>query len=85
MGGSGGHNGLKSIIEGLGTEDFGRIRVGIGRPPGRQDPAIYVLKPFTKIQKEEIEFAIGKAAEMVLSIIKDGYEVTMNEFNRDRG
>ncbi|MDO8886297.1 aminoacyl-tRNA hydrolase [Candidatus Oleimmundimicrobium sp.] len=81
-GGSGGHNGLKSIIKTLGTEDFGRIRVGIGRPSGRQDPAIYVLKLFTKIQKEDAEFAISRAVEAVLLIIKDGYEIAMNKFNK---
>ncbi len=81
-GGSGGHNGLRSVIETLGTEDFGRIKVGIGRPPGRQDPTVYVLKSFAKAQKEEVEFAIGRAAEAVLSVIKDDYEVAMNEFNR---
>ncbi|HDP70213.1 MAG TPA: aminoacyl-tRNA hydrolase [Actinobacteria bacterium] len=82
LGGSGGHNGLKSVIEVLGTEDFGRIRLGIGRPLGRQDPAAYVLKPFTKTQKEEMKFAIKEASEAVLAIMRDGYEVAMNEFNK---
>ncbi len=81
-GGSGGHNGLRSIINILGTGDFGRIRVGIGRPPGRQDPAVYVLKPFTKGQREEAEFAVKNASDAALAIVKDGYEVVMNEFNR---
>lgn len=81
-GGSGGHNGLRSIINILGTGDFGRIRIGIGRPPGRQDPAVYVLKPFTKAQREEVEFAVKNASDAALAVVKDGYKIAMNEFNR---
>ncbi len=84
-GGSGGHKGIKSIISQIGTEGFIRIRVGIGRPPGRQDPADYVLMPFSKDQREEINFAIVKAADAVDYIIANGAERAMNEFNRKNG
>ncbi len=81
-GGSGGHRGMRSIIRHIGTEDFIRVRIGIGRPPGRQDPADYVLSPFTRDQEEEINFAIIKAADAVGYIIANGAERAMNEFNR---
>ncbi|MCL6473144.1 MAG: aminoacyl-tRNA hydrolase [Firmicutes bacterium] len=81
-GGSGGHKGIKSIISQIGTEQFIRVRVGIGRPPGRQDPADYVLSPFTKNQREEINFAIAKASDAVEYIIANGVTLAMNEFNR---
>lgn len=80
-GGSGGHKGIKSIISRIGTEGFIRVRVGIGRPPGRQDPADYVLMPFSKDQREEIDFAIAKAADAAEYIITNGAEKAMNEFN----
>jgi PTH1 family peptidyl-tRNA hydrolase len=81
-GGSGGHNGIKSIIAHIGTGDFARVRVGIGRPPGRMDPSDYVLSSFSKDEREEIEPAIVKASDAVESIIVNGVEKAMNEFNR---
>ncbi|RJQ31160.1 MAG: aminoacyl-tRNA hydrolase [Actinobacteria bacterium] len=68
-GGSGGHNGLKSIINHLGTNDFYRVKIGIGRPPGRKDPADFVLEDFRKSELEEIDLSIEKAAEEALSIV----------------
>ena len=81
-GGSGGHKGIRSIIGQLGDEGFTRVRVGIGRPPGRQDPADYVLSPFTKRQWEEVDVAISKAVDAIVYIIEHGAEKAMNEFNR---
>lgn len=81
-GGSGGHKGIRSIIGQLGSGDFLRVRVGIGRPPGRQDASDYVLHPFAKREREEIDFAIIKAADAVAHIIAHGIERAMNEFNR---
>jgi len=81
-GGSGGHKGIKSIIARLGDENFTRVRIGIGRPPGRQDPANYVLSPSSKKEQEEIEFAIAKAADAIEYMISYGVEKAMNEFNR---
>lgn len=81
-GGSGGHNGLKSIISCLGSRDFGRVRIGIGRPAGRQDPARFVLAPFTKRQWTEMDIALEQAAEAILAIISNGFEQAMNKFNK---
>lgn len=81
-GGSGGHNGLKSIIGSLQTGDFGRVRIGIGRPPGRQDPARFVLSPFTKRQWAEMDVALEQAADAVVSIITEGIESAMNTYNK---
>ena len=81
-GGSGGHKGVESIVASLGTENFARVRLGIGRPPGRQDPADYVLRPFTKRQQEQVDFILGEAAQAVISIIKYGLEKAMNVFNK---
>jgi len=81
-GGSGGHKGIKSIIGQLADENFTRVRIGIGRPSGRQDPSDYVLSPFSKKEQEEIEFAIVKAADAIEYIISYGVEKAMNEFNR---
>jgi len=62
-GGEGGHNGLKSITKSVGSKDYLRVRVGIGRPPGRMDPAAYVLKDFNATERKELEFLVPDAAE----------------------
>ena len=62
-GGEGGHNGLRSITQSLGTKDYLRVRVGIGRPSGRMDPADFVLKPFRAAERTEIELAVVHAAD----------------------
>lgn len=64
-GGEGGHNGLRSISKSLGSKDYLRVRVGIGRPPGRMDPADYVLKPFAAADRKAIELACEDAADAV--------------------
>lgn len=84
-GSSGGHRGVESAIIALNTEDFGRLRVGIGRPPGRQDPAVYVLRPFTKKQWPEISLAAERAADGLEAMIKEGMPRAMEQVNRDFG
>ena len=81
-GGDGGHNGLRSIRSALGTGDFHRARVGIGRPPGRQDPADFVLKPFSSSERRELELHVQRAADAVESLVLDGLETTQNTYHR---
>jgi PTH1 family peptidyl-tRNA hydrolase len=64
-GGSGGNNGIRSIESSLGTKGFSRLKVGVGRPPGRIDPADFVLRPFTKAERAEVELIIEDAADIV--------------------
>lgn len=64
-GGTGGHNGLRSIEQSLGTRDFTRLKVGVGRPPGRMDPADYVLRRFAKSERAEIDLLVADAADVV--------------------
>lgn len=80
-GGSGGHNGLKSIIQQLGTNQFPRLRVGIDRPPGRMDPADYVLQDFTNAQEEIMGQARHKAVAACECWLLLGIEAAMNAFN----
>jgi PTH1 family peptidyl-tRNA hydrolase len=64
-GGEGGHNGLRSITKSLGSKEYLRVRVGIGRPPGRMDPADFVLKPFTRAEAVEVDIVVQEAADAV--------------------
>lgn len=80
-GGSGGHNGLKSIIAALGTEEFARIRVGVGGKPGARAMVDHVLSRFSPDEKKEIAAAVERAAEAVWDIGKDGFEQAMNRYN----
>ncbi|MCI7306378.1 MULTISPECIES: aminoacyl-tRNA hydrolase [Trueperella] len=73
-GGSGGHNGLKSITQSLGTQDYVRLRFGIGRPPGRQDPADFVLSPFTSKEDKEVDVLIALAADAVEDVLLHGLD-----------
>jgi PTH1 family peptidyl-tRNA hydrolase len=84
-GGSGGHNGLKSLTQALRTPDYYRVRVGIGRPPGRQDPADFVLVPIGKKDEADIARWVDRAAEAVRSLISAGLAATQDRFNRDAG
>jgi PTH1 family peptidyl-tRNA hydrolase len=81
FGGSSGHNGMKSLIERLGTQAFPRVRIGIGRPPGRMDPARYVLKGFDKDQRPLVEQVYDRAARAAETWIEYGIESAMTEFN----
>lgn len=80
-GGTAGHNGLGSIASHLGTRAFVRIRVGIGRPPSRRGAVDHVLDTFSSSERKELPFVIERAADAVESIIADGVERAMNEFN----
>ena len=81
-GGSGGHNGVESVIYQLGSEDFSRVRIGIGRPTGRKDPADFVLSDFTEKEEPEISVAVEEAADAVLEIIEKGLPAAMNRYNK---
>lgn len=80
-GGEGGHNGLRSITSSIGTRDYLRVRFGIGRPPGRQDPADFVLKRFSGAEKKDIEFAVDLAADACEALLSDGLEPAQNRFH----
>lgn len=80
-GGLAGHNGLKSIVAHLHTQDFLRIRIGIGKPPGRREGADHVLKRFGKAEREQIDVTIEQAADAVEAILADGVTAAMNRFN----
>lgn len=80
-GSSGGHRGVDSIVAVIGTEDFVRARIGVGRPPGKQDPAEYVLRDFSKADRTEIDFAITTAAQAIVHVLEYGLESAMNEYN----
>jgi PTH1 family peptidyl-tRNA hydrolase len=84
-GSSGGHNGVKSIIEVLGSQDFPRLRVGIGRPGPGDDPITHVLARFKPDEKPIIEEAIATAADAVETWLELGTAETMNRFNGPRG
>jgi peptidyl-tRNA hydrolase, PTH1 family len=80
-GGDNGHNGLKSMRSSLGTGDFYRVRAGIGRPPGRQDVADFVLSDYSKVERKELPFQVFDAADAVESLITEGLEKTQQRFN----
>ncbi|TYR17986.1 aminoacyl-tRNA hydrolase [Corynebacterium urealyticum] len=80
-GGENGHNGLKSTTQALGTRDYVRIRMGIGRPPGRMDPASFVLKPFSKQELEWLPLSLGDAADAVRLIVSRGVAIAQNEIH----
>lgn len=71
-GGHGGHNGIRDVAKALGTAEFPRVRVGIGRPPGRQDPADWVLDPFSSAERAQLPLAVGDAADAVEQLIDEG-------------
>ncbi len=81
-GGDNGHNGLKSIRGAIGTGDFYRIRMGIGRPATPQDPADYVLRNFAGAEKAELPAMFDKTAKLIEMLIRDGLAATQNEFHR---
>jgi len=82
-GGPGGQKGLASTIEHLGTEDVPRLRLGIGRPPGRMDAADYVLQNFSKDEMKELSSILDRAADAVLTFVTDGLDKAMNKYNGD--
>ncbi|HYU04431.1 MAG TPA: aminoacyl-tRNA hydrolase [Jatrophihabitantaceae bacterium] len=80
-GGDGGHNGLRSATSALGSKDYARVRFGIGRPPGRQDPAEYVLREFAAAERKEVPFLVDRAADAVEALLAQGLEAAQNQFN----
>ncbi|RLP99465.1 aminoacyl-tRNA hydrolase [Micromonospora sp. CV4] len=80
-GGEGGHNGLRSMSKSLGTKEYIRVRFGVGRPPGRQDPADYVLSDFGAAERKELDFLVDRAADVVESVIVKGVEPTQNLYH----
>lgn len=80
-GGVNGHNGVKSVREALGTAEFCRVRLGIGRPPGRIDPATFVLKPFTPTERRDLDFEVDRAADAVEALVVDGLTYAQNHYN----
>src|ERR1700690_1023912 len=82
-GGPGGQKGVASTIEHMGTQDIPRLRMGIGRPPGRLDAADYVLQNFSKDEMKELSSILGRAADSVLTFVTDGLDKAMNKYNGD--
>lgn len=80
-GGPGGQKGVASAIESLGTKDFARLRLGIGRPPGRMDPAAYVLQDFSRDDMKELSSILDRAADAALEFIVNGLDKAMNKYN----
>jgi PTH1 family peptidyl-tRNA hydrolase len=80
-GGEGGHNGLRSLTSALGSPDYLRVRFGIGRPPGRQDPADFVLREFSSAERKELAFLIDRAADATEALVTDGLEKAQNIYN----
>lgn len=80
-GGSAGQKGMQSIIERLGSQEFPRLRLGIGRPPGRMDAASYVLQDFSASDMDSLAPILDRAVEAILTFVKDGLVVAMNRYN----
>lgn len=80
-GGEGGHNGVRSMSKSLGSKDYVRVRFGIGRPPGRQDPADYVLSDFSAVERKELEFLVDRAADVVEAVVTRGVEWAQNAYH----
>ena len=78
-GGEGGHNGLRSVANALCSKDFQRVRIGIGRPPGRKDPAAFVLEPFTSTERREVPTICELAADATELLIEVGLETAQNQ------
>jgi peptidyl-tRNA hydrolase, PTH1 family len=84
-GSTAGHNGLESVVSGFRTPDFYRVRIGVGRPPGRQDPIGYVLSPFGSRERKEVEVLIEDAADAALALVTDGLAAAQDRYNRSGG
>ena len=80
-GGEGGHNGLRSMSKSLGSKEYARVRFGIGRPPGRQDPADFVLSDFGGAERKELEFLVDRAADVVEAVVLEGVEWAQNKYH----
>jgi peptidyl-tRNA hydrolase, PTH1 family len=82
-GGDNGHNGLRSITQALGTRDYYRVRFGIGRPPGRMDPAVYVLRDFTATERKDLPFLVDRAADATEALISRGLAEAQNLYHAE--
>lgn len=80
-GGDNGHNGLKSLRQSLGSGEFYRVRLGVGRPPGRQDPAAFVLRDFTAAERKHLGVQLERAADAVEILVRDGLAAAQNAYN----
>jgi peptidyl-tRNA hydrolase, PTH1 family len=80
-GGDNGHNGLRSVTASLGSRDYYRVRFGIGRPPGRMDPAAFVLRDFSVAERKELPFLIDRAADAVEALLSTGLAAAQNAFH----
>lgn len=80
-GGDNGHNGLRSITKSLGTKDYFRVRFGIGRPPGRMDPADFVLKDFSTVERKELPLEVDRCADATEALIGKGLTAAQNAFH----
>jgi PTH1 family peptidyl-tRNA hydrolase len=80
-GGEGGHNGLRSMSRSLGSKEYVRTRFGIGRPPGRQDPADFVLSDFSAVERKELDFLVDRAADAVEAVLTRGLEWAQNTYH----
>ena len=83
-GSAGGHNGIKNIIAHMGTQEFPRVRIGVGAKPDRMDLADYVLGRFAQEVRPEMEEALGEAAVAAIAVVEDGIDAAMNRFNRKK-
>lgn len=81
-GGTAGHNGLRDVQRALGSPDFYRVRIGVGRPPGRQDPADFVLRRFSAKEREQIDVTCQEATDAILMLVEQGLEATQNRYHR---
>jgi len=81
-GGSGGHKGMRSIIEHLGSQEFPRLRIGIGRPPGHMDPAAYVLQDFSTEEETLLDEVLERAVAAIETWLTEGIEAAMERYNR---
>jgi PTH1 family peptidyl-tRNA hydrolase len=82
-GGDNGHNGLRSVTKSLGSREYLRVRFGVGRPPGRQDPADFVLKDFTSAERKELPFLVDRAADAIEALLSASIEAAQNTFHVD--
>jgi PTH1 family peptidyl-tRNA hydrolase len=83
-GGDNGHNGLRSITKSLGTKEYLRVRVGIGRPPGRMDPAAFVLRDFSAAERKDLGLELERAADAVESLVGSGLIATQNVYHAEQ-
>ena len=82
-GGDNGHNGLRSITQALGTRDYYRVRFGIGRPPGRMDPAAFVLRDFSAAERKDLPFFVDRAADATEALIAKGLADAQNTYHEE--